>query len=134
MVSQLNTIKENHKMSMKKLVTNWSLPDRTAERAQLTLRLDFDSYARLHALKEIYPKRSVNDMINDILKSGLDEIIEALPSHELSQMAAYEAGYQDEEGNPPREAVILGPRIDFNASYRKILETKAEEETKEEAA
>ena len=51
MISQLNAIKENHKMTMQKLVKNWDLPDRTTERTQLILRLDFDSYAKLHALK-----------------------------------------------------------------------------------
>ena len=121
-------------MSMKKLVTNWSLPDRTTERTQLTLRLDFDSYARLHALKEIYPKRSVNDMINDILKNGLDEIIQALPSHQISSMAAYDAGYEDEFGNPPNEPITVGLSIDFNSAYRRILESKLDDETKEEAA
>ena len=115
-------------MSMKKLVTNWSLPDRTSERTQLTLRLDFDSYARLHALKEIYPKRSVNDMINDILKNGLDEIIEALPSHKIdAEEACYlasQAGGKPEDYEDCRE----GPRINFDAAYRRILETKSYEE------
>lgn len=121
-------------MSMKKLVTNWSLPDRTAERAQLTLRLDFDSYARLHALKELYPKRSVNDMINDILKSGLDEIVEALPSYKFDFEDCLEAA--DNVGGKPDDFVdsVKGPRPQFDYAYRRILETKAEDETKEEAA
>jgi len=119
-------------MSMKKLVTNWSLPDRTSERTQLTLRLDFDSYARLHALKEIYPKRSVNDMINDILKSGLEEIIEALPSHKVDfDQACYLA---DQLGGKPDDFVdsLEGPRINFDSAYRRILETKSDDESVKE--
>lgn len=121
-------------MSMKKLVTNWSLPDRTTERTQLTLRLDFDLYARLHALKEIYPKRSVNDMINDVLKNGLEEIIEALPAYKVDfEQACYLA---DQAGGKPQdyEDCLEGPRVNFDSAYRRILETKANEEAKEEAA
>lgn len=116
-------------MSMKKLVTNWALPDRTAERTQLTLRLDFDLYARLHALKEIYPKRSVNDMINDILKNGLDEIIEALPSYKFDiddcVQAAHDAGGLPEDYSDN----VKGPRPNFDYAYRRILETKADDES-----
>jgi len=119
---------------MKKLVTNWSLPDRTTERTQLTLRLDFDSYARLHALKEVYPKRSVNDMINDILKNGLDEIIEALPVYKFDFEDCLEAAHY--QGGKPEEyeGSEKGPRISFDIAYRRILESKSDEETKEEAA
>jgi hypothetical protein len=116
-------------MSMKKLVTNWALPDRTAERTQLTLRLDFDLYARLHALKEIYPKRSVNDMINDILKNGLDEIIEALPSYKYDLEDCLEAA--SHTGGSPDDFTdnVKGPRPNFDYAYRRILETKAEDES-----
>ena len=58
-------------MTVKNLINAWSLPDRTQERQQITLRLNYDLYAKLHALKEVYPKRTVNDMINDILKTLL---------------------------------------------------------------
>lgn len=121
-------------MSIKQLVKTWALPDRTQERQQLTLRLNFDTYAKLHALKEIYPTRSVNDMINDILTNGLDEIIEALPSHpidhaEAEELAHYHGGVvQDYMGGR------TGPSIFFQSAYSKILNQKVENETNEEAA
>lgn len=121
-------------MSMKKLVANWALPDRTTELKQLTLRLDFDSYARLHALKEIYPKRSVNDMINDILKSGLDEIVEALPVYKVSLEDAQEIAYHEQGRVEDYLGSNTGPRITFDCAYKRILETKSDFETKEEAA
>lgn len=102
-------------MTMQKLLKSWTLPDRTTERTQLTLRLDFDSYARLHALKEVYKTRSVNDMINDILKAGLDEIIEALPTYSENDF--------DETGEI---TITSGPRVNFDISYRQILESKTE--------
>jgi hypothetical protein len=121
-------------MNMKKLIENWALPDRTSERTQLTLRLDFDLYAKLHSLKEVYPTRSVNDMINDILKSGLDEIIEALPTYKFSEEDCFEEAHHD--GGRPEDYVncLKGPRVRFDFAYRRILESKASEESKEEAA
>jgi len=62
----------------KDLLNSWALPDRTEDRTQVTLRLDFDTYAKLHALKNVYPHRSVNEFINDLLKDSVDDVIEAL--------------------------------------------------------
>jgi hypothetical protein len=118
-------------MKIEELLKTWVLPDRTADRAQITLRLSFNDYARLHALKEIYKNRSVNDMINDILKVGLDEIIEALPDYkertpdDVCHMLAAEHG-----GKPSDyEYSNVGPRIDFDNAYKKILETKPEKDS-----
>ncbi len=118
---------------MKTLVKNWSLPDRTQERQQLTLRLNYDLYAKLHALKEIYPNRSVNDMINDVLTAGLDEIISALPSYKISyeeacEIAIYENGKPDDY-----QESLTGPAIRFESAYSRILSAKAENETTTEA-
>jgi hypothetical protein len=115
-------------MSMKKLVKSWSLPDRSDERQQLTLRVGYDTYARLHALKELYPNRSVNDMINDILKNGLDEIIDALPSYPISYEEACEIAHH--EGGKPEDYMNgkTGPAVHFDGVYRRILIQKSESE------
>lgn len=120
---------------MKNLVKAWRLPDRSNERIQITLRIPFSDYARLHALKEIYPRRSVNDILSDIIKFGLDEIIEALPSRSANDEDVFEhncdipsdmpAGVFLSVGDP------VGPAIDFEYAYRKILESKSEEDAKE---
>jgi hypothetical protein len=123
-------------MTMQKLLKTWTLPDRTAERTQITLRLDFDLYAKLHALKEVYKTRSVNDMINDILKAGLDEIVEALPVRKMTIDEMVEAS--EEENNfhggdvskPSEwENTLVGPAREFEWAYKRILETKAVDET-----
>ena len=62
----------------KELLNQWALPDRTEDRAQVTLRLDFDTYAKLHSLKNVYPHRSVNEFINDLLRDSVDDVIDAL--------------------------------------------------------
>jgi hypothetical protein len=119
---------------MKSLIRTWSLPERTHELKQLTLRLDFDSYARLHALKEIYKSRSVNDMIKDILKTGLDEIVEALPTRKMTHEEAEECAYSEQGHVADYEGCLTGPGREFEYAYRRILESKADVETKEENA
>lgn len=121
-------------MNMKNLIKTWSFPDRTQERQQLTLRLNYDLYAKLHALKEVYPSRSVNDMINDIVKNALDEIIEALPfykidSEEAIEMAHYHGGKPEDYAD-----TTTGPRVKFDIAYRRLLDQKSDDENQEEAA
>ncbi len=121
-------------MTIKSLLSTWNLPDRTTDRAQITLRLSFNEYARLHALKEVYKNRSVNDMINDILKAGLDEIIEALPTYKtpICEEEAAEMAYQMGGKASDYDYTISGPRPLFDSAYKLILESKPEEETKQE--
>lgn len=120
-------------MSMQKLLKTWSLPDRTQDRQQITLRLNYDLYAKLHALKSVYKTRTVNDMINDILETGLDEIIQALPRIELSQYEAVQQGFIGQDGEA-MEGVIVGAGVDFDWEYKRILEEKSSDETQGEAA
>jgi len=61
-----------------KLVKNWSKPVITEGRTQITLRVEFDLYAKLHALKIAFPSRSVNELMNDLLIAGIDEVVEGL--------------------------------------------------------
>ena len=117
-------------MSMQKLLKTWSLPDRTQDRQQITLRLNYDLYAKLHALKAVYKTRTVNDMINDILETGLDEIIQALPRIQLSEREAAEEGFFDDYGNP-MQGVIVGTGVVFDIEYKKILEEKSTDETQQ---
>lgn len=121
-------------MEIKNLLQTWSLPDRTAERKQVTLRLQYDAYAKLHALKEIYPNRPVNDLINDILKNALDEIVAALPTYKIDpeeaiDMAHYHGGKPEDYANS-----VSGPRVQFDLAYRKILEQASDSESQSEAA
>jgi hypothetical protein len=83
------------------VLKNWSFPAPSPERAQLTLRIPLSDHQRLLALKEIYPNRSVNDMVVDILGAALNEIVSKLPSRiyseeEIEQMERI-GTYQGEE-------------------------------------
>ena len=110
------------------LLNSWGLPDRTQERVQVTLRLNFDEYARLHALKAVYPNRAVNDFMNDLIHAGLDEVIEALPSRKISDEEAAHVAGSPEEYEDLRGA-MTGPRATFDHAYRSILMTKSEDDT-----
>ncbi len=75
------------------VLKNWSHQAPSLERAQLTLRIPLSDYQRLLAFKEIYPNRSVNDMVVDILSAALNEIVSKLPSRTYTdeELEAYEA-------------------------------------------
>lgn len=123
-------------MSMKDLVKTWRLPNIPNERIQVTLRLPFDDYARLHALKEVYPRRSVNDIICDIIRIGLDEIIAVLPSWSADQEDV-DLEYMEMGDGYPKEAYLqlgapIGPSIVFENAYRRILESKSAEANEKE--
>lgn len=125
-------------MSMKSLIKAWRFPDRSNERAQVTLRIPFSDYARLHALKKIYPLRSANDILADIIKLGLDEIVDALPSWPACEDDVHEYNAQIPSEFFSRCSLELGdpvgPAVDFENAYRQILESKSEEDAKEAAA
>lgn len=113
-------------MNAKELMQNWALPDRTKDRMQLTLRLNYDLYAKLHALKEIYPSRSVNDMVNDILDKSLDEIIDALPSHTITQDEAFELSQLAGGSVNQYLGNTSGLAVNFKMAYAKMLNQKSE--------
>ena len=71
-------------------------------------------------------------MLNDIIKAGLDDLVEALPSQiftrEDYEQYRYE-GVLDED--MPSIGQVIGQRIWFDREYKKILEQKSTEKKKE---
>lgn len=130
----LITLNMETNMAIKSLIKTWALPDRSQDRQQLTLRLQYDLYAKLHALKEIYPNRPVNDMINDILRSGLEEIIEALPTYSIDEEEALELAHHTGQKPEAFFGTPTGPSVTFQHAYARILNAKADTETKSEEA
>jgi hypothetical protein len=111
-------------MNAESLIQNWALPDRTKDRTQLTLRLNYDLYAKLHALKEIYPSRSVNDIVNDILDKALVEIVDALPSYTIDKDEAFELSQLAGGSVNQYLGMTSGLAVNFKAAYTKILNQK----------
>lgn len=63
-------------MDTRQILNNWSKPKSLkSEKVLISARLEFPTYARLHALKAAFPSYSINKFINDILENGLDSLI-----------------------------------------------------------
>ncbi|HUE09616.1 MAG TPA: pilin assembly protein, partial [Steroidobacteraceae bacterium] len=94
-------------MKFKPLLDRWkkdAAPARTAK--EYAVHLPLDDASRLHALTELFPGRTVEEIITDLLSAGLDEIAAAMP---------YQAGpkiiSRDDHGDPVYEDVGLTPRF-----------------------
>ena len=96
-----------------RLIKDWAM-DRVEERISVTSRLDFATYAKLHALKSTFTKRSVNEIINDVLSAGLDDIIESLgdPLGSTEEFIEEMGGPVD---IPPNKAYV------FDSAFRNIM-------------
>ena len=116
-------------MNFETLIENWSVPDRSAEKVAVQLRLPYDLYASLHALKEIYPKQSVNEIVRDLLTVSIAELVERLPVYKIGYD---EAQYLSEQACRPIDDFIdadTGPKINFKQAYRRIMEERKQDES-----
>ncbi len=82
---------------------------------QFAVRLPVEDAARLNALAEMYPRRSPEELITDLLSAALTEVEASLPYVRGSNVVA-----TDEEGDPIYEDV--GPTPRFLTLTRKHLE------------
>ncbi len=103
-------------MNMSELINQW---ERTAKGRRTTteyhLPLDIESAARLAALAEMYPKRTPEELLSDLVRSALEAVETSFPyvrgEHVIST---------DEEGDPLYEDV--GPTPRFLELSRKHLQ------------
>jgi len=110
-------------VKFKPLLDRWkkdAAPARTAK--EYAVHLPLDDASRLHALTELFPGRTVEEIITDLLSAGLDEIAAAMP---------YQAGpkiiSRDDHGDPGYEDVGLTPRfVELTRKFKKSLEAKGE--------
>jgi hypothetical protein len=104
-------------VKFKSLLDRWKKdPPPTLTAREYAVRLPLDDASRLQALTELFPGRTAEQIITDLLHVGLDEVAAAMP---------YEAGptviSRDDQGDPVYEDVGLTPR--FEALARKIKKT-----------
>jgi len=110
-------------VKFKPLLERWrkeAVPARTAR--EYAVRLPLDDASRLHALAELFPGRTIEEIITDLLQAGLDEIAAAMP---------YEPGpkiiSRDDHGDPVYEDIGLTPRfVELTRRFKKTLEPKGE--------
>jgi len=84
------------------------------------VRLPVADAARLHALAEMFPGRSLDDIITEIMHVALDEIGEAMPYERGPKVIS-----QDDHGDPVYEDVGLTPRfMELARKHGKALQGK----------
>jgi hypothetical protein len=109
-------------MRFKELLESWREGDAGARTAtDYSVRLTVDDAARLHALAELFPGRTREQIITDLLGAALQEVATAMP---------YEPGKKvisrDEQGDPVYEDAGLSPRFaQLTRKYRKEIAAQA---------
>ncbi|MGO9512462.1 MAG: type 1 pili tip component [Steroidobacteraceae bacterium] len=110
-------------MKFKPLLDRWrkdAAPARTAK--EYAVRLSLDDASQLHALVELFPGRSIEEIITDLLHAGLDEIAAAMPYVPGPKVIS-----RDDHGDPVYEDIGLTPRfVELTRKYKKGLEAKGE--------
>lgn len=103
-------------MKVRDLVHEW---DRTASgelaAEHFTVRLDLEDAARLAALADLYPKRTAEQLLSDLVGAALNDLESGFPYVRGSKVIA-----EDEQGDPIYEDV--GPTPRFLALSRQHLE------------
>jgi hypothetical protein len=108
-------------VKFKPLLDRWKKdppPVRTAR--EYAIRLPIDDAARVHALLELFPGRTAEEIVTDLLHAALDEIEAAMP---------YEPGpkviSRDDHGDPLYEDIGLTPRfVELSRKIKKTLDTE----------
>ena len=108
-------------MSFKKLLENWretAAAPRTI--TDYAVRLPVDDAAQLQALVEMFPGRTAEQLITDLLGVALQEVATAMP-----YVAGQKVISTDEQGDPVYEDVGPTPRfMELARRNRKKLEAE----------
>lgn len=109
-------------MSFKTLLESWrenAAAPRTA--TDYAVRLPVDDAAQLQALAEMFPGRTAEQLITDLLGAALQEIATAMP-----YVAGQKVISTDEQGDPVYEDIGPTPRfMELARKYRKKLAAEA---------
>lgn len=94
----------------------WDAPDHSRlTTKQYTVRLPIRVAAQLAALSEMYPRKTMTDLIGDLLAAGLDQLYEDLPTKNIGEKPL---GY-GEDGEP--EWQQIGPGVTYGTLTQKYL-------------
>lgn len=108
-------------LSFRTLLDNWQQktpPVLTA--TEIAVRLPIDDAARLQALADLYPGRTSESIITDLLSVALRELEAAMPYVRGSKVIS-----TDEQGDPIYEDAGPTPRFnELTRKYRKKLQGK----------
>lgn len=102
-------------MTVKELVKNWqNQAHGTLTKDSYTVKLTIEDAARIDALSEMYPKRSKEQLISELLSAALVELESSFPYEQGSEVVA-----TDELGDPIFADV--GPTPEFLSLTKKHL-------------
>jgi hypothetical protein len=108
-------------VKFKSLLDRWkktASPQKTAR--EYAIRLPMDDAARLHALAELFPGQSLEDLLTDLLHAGLDEIAAAMPYERGPKVIS-----RDDQGDPVYEDIGLTPRfVELARKCKKSIESQ----------
>ena len=110
-------------MSVKDLVNQWekyALGTKTHETYQINLNIE--DAAKIHALADMYSKRSTDQIISELISAALSELKTSFPYIEGNQVVSF-----DEEGDPIFEDI--GPTPAFIALTKKHLDRLKQSQT-----
>ena len=106
-------------MRFKELLEAWrheAAGVRTA--SDYAVRLPVDDAARLHALAEMFPGRTPEQLITELLTAALQEVAAAMPYVPGKKVIS-----SDEQGDPVYEDAGIAPRFaQLSRQYKKKLE------------
>ncbi|MFC3606453.1 pilin assembly protein [Stutzerimonas tarimensis] len=109
-------------MNIAELVSEW---EKTAKghmtRSSYSVCLDIEAAARLEALAEMYPKRTVEELLCELIGASLEAVESSFPYVQGTQVIT-----TDEQGDPIYEDA--GPTPRFLELSRKHLQRLLEEE------
>jgi hypothetical protein len=109
-------------VKFKSLLDRWKKLPAPAKTAQeYSIRLSLDDAARLHALAELFPGQSIEEILTDLLSAGLDEIAAAMPYERGPKVIS-----RDDHGDPVYEDIGLTPRfVELTRKFKKNLAAQA---------
>ena len=105
-------------MKISTLAKHWE----NSAKARLTskeysLRLPIEDAARIAALSEMYPKRTEEELLSELLSAALDELETSFPYKTGSKVIA-----EDEQGDPLYEDIGPTPRfLDLSKKFMALL-------------
>ena len=109
-------------VKFKSLLDRWkktAAPQKTAR--EYAIRLTVDDAARLHALAELFPGQSLEELLSDLLRASLDEIAAVMPYERGSKVIS-----SDDHGDPVYEDVGMTPRfVELTRKFKKELQAAA---------
>lgn len=109
-------------MIFKELLMTWKEAGTTVRTAnEYAVRLPVDAAARLHALVDLFPGRTREQIITDLLGAALQEIEASMP-----YVRGPEVISMDEQGDPVYEDAGLTPRfVELARKHRRTFEAES---------